>query len=39
MSVIDKKCPMVNKSKSVIGHHMVKSVRESHKHVENKVKP
>ena len=38
MSVVDKNCPLVNKSKSVQGHHMVKSVKESQKHVENKVK-
>ena len=37
-SVVDKNCPMVNRSKSVMGHNGVKPVKQSQQHVENKVK-
>ena len=37
MTVVDKNCPMVNMSKSVLDHNKVKQVKQSQKHVKNMV--
>ena len=36
-TVVKKNCPMVNMSKSARGHNKVKQVKQSQKHVENKI--